>query len=616
MSEESSHLPETIKDPSEDVEVEQVQEQPFCLDKTGVIQQVRSLCMHCHGTGITKMLVAKIPMFKDVIVSSFRCDSCGWEDRSFDSATELAPTTITYELTVDVLNEEPETITRDMNRTIVRSQSATISIPELDFTIEAKRAEINTVEGLLRNVRESVQAGQEERRSSQPDQYEKLEEFIRKISMMEEGKESFTLVVDDVAGNSFVENPYAPRRDPRCKVSKRLRTREETVKLGYLAPEEENEGEGGQEGGQGQGQGEGNEKDKSIETEGDGTEKKNEGEGSERGHVEDSERGVSAMGSGKSTLSRHTGYKAGGAKAALNVMAATTLNKKPLARFDAIVSTRELQTARFHGTCHRCFKPNETRMCIFEIPYFQETVIMCTDCSHCGYRDSEIKPGGATADKGLRIELQVNSEEDLSRDVLKSDYAAVHLPDLELELEFGTLGGKFTTVEGVINDIIAQLEGQSAYYMGDSGAHDHERKERYTKMLEGLKACLKVETPYRFVLDDPAGQSFIEGRANGVPDSDPSLDPTIKMVHYTRTPEQDGIIGIDKMVTENYDHTGKKIDPTKETIKEESEGEESEGEGEGEESGSSSESEAEGEGEGEGEAEATATATDKGKETQ
>ena len=52
------------------------------------------------------------------------------------------------------------------------------------------------------------------------------------------------------------------------------------------------------------------------------------------------------------------------------------------------------------GMCHNCHRECETRMCITEIPHFKEVVIMATDCIWCGYKDSEVKPGGAISPNG------------------------------------------------------------------------------------------------------------------------------------------------------------------------------------------------------------------------
>jgi len=44
---------------------------------------------------------------------------------------------------------------------------------------------------------------------------------------------------------------------------------------------------------------------------------------------------------------------------------------------------------------------------------------MSTNCDKCGYRDNEIKSGGAISEKGKRITVKVEDREDLSRDILK-----------------------------------------------------------------------------------------------------------------------------------------------------------------------------------------------------
>lgn len=44
---------------------------------------------------------------------------------------------------------------------------------------------------------------------------------------------------------------------------------------------------------------------------------------------------------------------------------------------------------------------------------------MSTNCHSCGYRDNEIKSGGAIAEQARKITLLVEDEEDLKRDILK-----------------------------------------------------------------------------------------------------------------------------------------------------------------------------------------------------
>lgn len=117
---------------------------------------------------------------------------------------------------------------------------------------------------------------------------------------------------------------------------------------------------------------------------------------------------------------------------------------------------------------------------------------MATNCHDCGYRDTEVKSGGATADKGRKITLKVVDTDDLSRDILKvrsslscpallvlssspcpslpqSDTAGLQIPEIDLELNPGTLGGRFTTLEGLLNQIYEELDDK-VFARGDAAA--------------------------------------------------------------------------------------------------------------------------------------------------
>jgi len=55
----------------------------------------------------------------------------------------------------------------------------------------------------------------------------------------------------------------------------------------------------------------------------------------------------------------------------------------------------------------------------------------------------------------------------LRRDVFKSESARLLIPEIDLELEYGTLGGRYTTVEGLI-DVILENFKKNNPFMGDS----------------------------------------------------------------------------------------------------------------------------------------------------
>lgn len=54
------------------------------------------------------------------------------------------------------------------------------------------------------------------------------------------------------------------------------------------------------------------------------------------------------------------------------------------------------------------------------------------------------------SDKGKKITLSVKEESDINRDIFKSNTASFSIPELGFDMEAGTLGSCFTTVEGLL----------------------------------------------------------------------------------------------------------------------------------------------------------------------
>jgi ZPR1 zinc-finger domain len=66
-----------------------------------------------------------------------------------------------------------------------------------------------------------------------------------------------------------------------------------------------------------------------------------------------------------------------------------------------------------------------------------------------------VTPSAATAAIYWRTlqNAQVREQADLSRDVIKSDTAEVAIPELDLHITTGSLGGLITTVEGLATSV-------------------------------------------------------------------------------------------------------------------------------------------------------------------
>jgi zinc finger protein len=103
--------------------------------------------------------------------------------------------------------------------------------------------------------------------------------------------------------------------------------------------------------------------------------------------------------------------------------------------------------------------------------------------------------------------LKVDSEEEIKRDVFKSETAVLMIPELELELTSGTLGGLYTTVEGLIEKILDHIKENNPF-LGDSSENNFRNKmDAFFVKLEELK-CMKHK--WTLIIDDPMDNSFVQ----------------------------------------------------------------------------------------------------------
>uniref|UniRef100_A0A3Q3ITX4 Zinc finger ZPR1-type domain-containing protein n=1 Tax=Monopterus albus TaxID=43700 RepID=A0A3Q3ITX4_MONAL len=62
--------------------------------------EIESLCMNCYQNGTTRLLLTRIPFFKEIIVSSFSCGNCGFSNTEIQSAGRIQDQGVCYTLKV------------------------------------------------------------------------------------------------------------------------------------------------------------------------------------------------------------------------------------------------------------------------------------------------------------------------------------------------------------------------------------------------------------------------------------------------------------------------------------------------------------------------------------
>lgn len=462
---------------------DQVREIDSSVTQTGAadseghpVQEVESLCMNCHENGVTRMLLTKIPFFREIIIMSFECPHCGLKNSEIQPAAQIAEKGSRYVFKIETKE--------DFSRQVVKSESATCKFTELDLEIPPERGQLTNIEGLLTEMVDNLGVEQETRKESQPELYEKLDAFINRVRSClngEEGSLPLNFYVDDPAGNSWVEFlPGQPAH--KWSMYEYNRTAEQNVFLGLISADDVAQ-------------------QKQLES--------------------DQKKAATS----KNITSELENPKSSGFASDNN---------------DIENFANEVQT--FHATCSSCYQPCETHMKTVNIPHFKDVIIMSTVCDHCGYKSNEVKTGGAIPALGRRITLKVTDPEDLARDILKSETCGLKVPDLNLDLTPGTLGGRFTTIEGLLAQVYEELH--SRIFTQTSDSLDEETKLKWTTFFAKLQDASEGRIGFTIVMEDPLASSYIQNVY--APDNDPNM----VIEDFERTQDQNEDLGLNDMKTE------------------------------------------------------------------
>ncbi|KAJ5127938.1 zinc finger protein ZPR1 [Penicillium atrosanguineum] len=417
-------------------------------DDTGLMQ-LESMCMNCHKNGETRLLLIRIPYFRDVILESFECEHCHFKNNSIKSAGQIQEKGCSY--TVVIENE------LDMQKQVVKS------------------------DGLIQKIHEGLAGDQPARKEQAPELHDALEPIINKLKDILEGNGfPFTISLDDYTGNSWIAPSIGQDHAKKYQRREYFRTHEQNEELGISNDPNASQNE------------------------------------------------------------------------------ATTTEGET---FDSEIVNNQVYT--LPAECPACYKPCVVNCKSVDIPHFKQVLLFSTVCGGevpgeggkwikmdgCGYRNSDIKTGGEVPEKGKRIKLSVESEVDLSRDILKSDTCCLSSEELDLTVQSGSLGGRFTTVEGLLTEVRDQLHDHIFDAVG-SGAGDSmasDDKNKWDSFFAKLNDAIAGKIKFTITLEDPMASSYVQDLCS------PAKDEQIFTEEYTRTDEEEEELGLKDMKTENYE---------------------------------------------------------------
>ncbi|OAF70853.1 Zinc finger protein ZPR1 [Intoshia linei] len=195
------------------------------------VTNIQSLCPNCFKTGETKLLLSKIKHFGDIIISSFICDHCHLKNTDVSPSIPIQSSGTRIEITI--------TTKADMNRQVVKTKYARIIVPVLEFEREPSYGEITTIEGLLSNAIIHINKNAKIIAKGNPDVIQNIVEFVEKMQDLMSVKSSWLLIIDDVSGNSYVENIKYPKTDSNLIIMPYFRNKEQNEQVGIFTPQEE-----------------------------------------------------------------------------------------------------------------------------------------------------------------------------------------------------------------------------------------------------------------------------------------------------------------------------------------------------------------------------------------
>ena len=453
-----------------------------------LVEEIESLCMNCHEQGITKLLLTKIPFFREIVIMSFDCPHCGFHNSEVQPAGQIQQQGHKYTFRVERL--------QDLQRQIVKSDTGVFRIEAIDLEIPAGRGQLTNVEGILSMVAEDLQQKQAERKEAVHTLFEQVEKIISSLKDMAAAQNlPFAISVDDPAGNSWIEPSPQDGRGKYVRTDYN-RTPEQNESLG-LAPTAEPPN------------------------------------GVQMRPEYHPQHMYPQMPQDTTVLDQDKDE-------------------------DEII---ENQVYSFPATCPGCSAPCATNMKMVNIPHFKQVVLMSTVCEHCGYRSNEVKTGGEVPEKGRRITVSVEKHDDLNRDILKSESCAMACPELELQVEPGTLGGRFTTIEGLLTQVRDDLHASIFGDQDNAGGGDsmeRAERERWAQFFARLEQAIKGERKFHVTLEDPLAGSYVQSFTA------PDPDPQIEVEDYERTDEEEEALGLKDIKTEGYEQDGDKMELTEE----------------------------------------------------
>jgi zinc finger protein len=327
-------------------------------------------------------------MFREIIVMTLVCPECYFRNTSVTFGGTIQDRGERITLHVSTLD--------DLNRQVIKSDSATLTIPQLELEIPpgTQQGTVTTLEGMLKRAANALQEGQAQRLAlGDVDNFRRCQHVIDQLLVYANGGDEdesssddsrrlafpeFDIILDDPAGNSFIENLQAPHADPAMTMALGSQPSAQAIAAGTIDDD--------------------NPLHKNLLND-----------------------GASSTTIDETRVLQKMKIKQQLKKSVTKQGASTNepVGKEQVNDDDDDDDVGRQEVIKFQTPCPHCFVTAETDMCVTDIPHFKEVIIMSLFCRACGYKSNEIKGGGAIPKFGCRITVTVQDDNDMARASLK-----------------------------------------------------------------------------------------------------------------------------------------------------------------------------------------------------
>ncbi len=181
------------------------------------LNNVKTNCPVCMGKNTLEMTskTEKIPYFGEIMESTILCSECGYKHSDTICLEQKEPVRYTMKITEKKLNVR-----------VVKSQTATLSIPELGLKVEPgtkSQGYVSNVEGVLNRFESAVATAMSW--AEEENIKANALEILEKIENLKSGEDiTATLVIEDPFGHSVIVDKTAEHRKLSEEEIKNLNT--------------------------------------------------------------------------------------------------------------------------------------------------------------------------------------------------------------------------------------------------------------------------------------------------------------------------------------------------------------------------------------------------------